>query len=117
MTAPRTDDDIIATVTTIAAAELGVPAPSLRPDTDLRAIEGMDSVKVLRMIAKIEQAYDIELDDEVVFGLSSIAGTAEAVTQALGERTPGEPAIGESAPGEPAPGERAIGESALGKGA
>ena len=46
------------------AAELGVPAASLRPDADLRAIEGMDSVKVLRMVARIEQAYDIELDDE-----------------------------------------------------
>jgi len=89
MTAPGTDnagDEIVATVTAIAAAELGLPAASLRPDTDLRAIEGMDSVKVLRMIAKIEQAYDIELDDEVVFGLSSVAGTAGAVRQALGEQ-------------------------------
>jgi len=89
MTAPGTDnagDDIVATVTAIAATELGLPAASLRPDADLREIEGMDSVKVLRMIAKIEQAYDIELDDEVVFGLSSVAGTAGAVRQALGEQ-------------------------------
>jgi acyl carrier protein len=86
MTSPGADGDIIVTVTAIAAAELGVPAGSLRPDTDLRAIEGMDSVKVLRVVARIEQAYDIELDDEVVFGLSSIAGTAEAVTQALREQ-------------------------------
>jgi acyl carrier protein len=86
MTAQGTSDDIIATVTEIAAAELGVPAASLQLDTDLRGIEGMDSVKVLRMIAKIEQAYDIELDDEVVFGLSSIAGTADAVRQALREQ-------------------------------
>jgi len=89
MTAPGTDnagDEIVATVTAIAAAELGLPAASLLPDADLREIEGMDSVKVLRMIAKIEQAYDIELDDEVVFGLSSVAGTAGAVRQALGEQ-------------------------------
>ncbi len=87
MTAPGAGGDIIVTVTAIAAAELGVPAASLRPDTDLRAIEGLDSVKVLRMIGRIEQAYDIELDDEVVFGLSSIAGTAGAVRQALGEQS------------------------------
>jgi len=89
MTAPGSDDagdEIVATVTAIAAAELGLPAASLLPDADLRAIEGMDSVKVLRMIAKIEQAYDIELDDEVVFGLSSVAGTAGAVRAALGEQ-------------------------------
>ena len=86
MTASGADDGITAAVTAIAAAELGLPSASLRPGTDLRAIEGMDSVKVLRMVAKIEQAYDIELDDEVVFGLSSIAGTADAVRQALREQ-------------------------------
>jgi acyl carrier protein len=83
----QTDEQaIVAAVTQIAAAELRVPAASLALDTDLRAIEGMDSVKVLRMIAKIERAYDIELDDETVFGLSTIAATAEAVQQALAEQ-------------------------------
>lgn len=86
MTAPATIDDITASVTAIAAAELGVPAVSLVPDTDLRAIEGIDSVKVLRMIARIERAYDVELADEEVFGVSTIAGTAAAVSRALGER-------------------------------
>jgi acyl carrier protein len=85
MTVPATDTDIVAAVTEIAAAELGVPAAGLAPDTDLREIEGMDSVKVLRMIAKIELAYDVELDDEVVFDLSTIAQTCEAVQAALAE--------------------------------
>ncbi|HEY1824065.1 MAG TPA: acyl carrier protein [Trebonia sp.] len=83
MIIPTADHTIVTTVTEIAAIELGVPAASLSPDTDLREIEGMDSVKVLRMVAKIEQAYDVELEDEVVFSLSSIAGTTEAVRQAL----------------------------------
>lgn len=86
MTIPVTDHGITTTVTEIAAAELGVPAASLAPDADLREIEGMDSVKVLRMIARIERAFDVELDDEVVFGLSTVAGTAQAVRQALTER-------------------------------
>jgi acyl carrier protein len=86
MTIPVTDPEIVTTVTEIAAIELGVPAANLSPETDLREIEGMDSVKVLRMIAKIEHAYDIELDDEVVFDLTTIAGTTEAVRAALAER-------------------------------
>ena len=90
MTAPVMSDDITAVVTEIAAAELGVPAGSLRPDMDLRAIEGMDSVKVLRMIARIERVYDVELEDEVVFSLSTIAGTASAVRQARDEQARGE---------------------------
>lgn len=95
MTTPATDHDIITAVTEIAAAELGVRADSLAPDSDLREVEGMDSVKVLRMVARIERAYDIELDDQVVFGLSTITGTAEAVRAAL--KAPGTP----DAPGTP----------------
>jgi acyl carrier protein len=86
MTVPETMYDIVTAVAQIAAAELGAPAESLSADADLRAIEGMDSVKVLRMVAKIEQAFDIELDDEVVFALTTIAGMAAAVEQALRER-------------------------------
>ena len=52
-----------------------MPAASLAPDTDLRAIEGIDSVKVLRMIARIEREYDVELDDEEVFALTTVEGT------------------------------------------
>jgi acyl carrier protein len=85
MTTPVTHDNITATVTQIAAAELGVPAESLAPQTELRSIEGMDSVKVLRMVARIERAYGVELDDEVVFSLTSIASAATAVSRALRE--------------------------------
>jgi acyl carrier protein len=86
MTAPATDDDIITTVTAVAATELGVSATLLTPETDLRAVPGMDSVKVLRMIAKIEQTYEVELDDEVVFALSTIASVSRAVDRALQEQ-------------------------------
>ena len=81
-----TIDDITRTITGIAAAELGVPAAELDPEADLRAIEGIDSVKVLRMVARIERAYDIELDDEDVFGIASVAGTAQVVREALDEQ-------------------------------
>lgn len=78
-----TIDDITRTITEIAAAEIGTAPAALSPDTDLRAVEGIDSVKVLRMIAKVERAYDIELDDEDVFGIATIAGTAVVVDKAL----------------------------------
>jgi acyl carrier protein len=92
MTTPTTASEITETVTEIAAAELGVPAAGLAPDTDLRAIEGIDSVKVLRMIARIERKYDVELSDEDVFALTTIDGTAAAVTAALAEQELGQPA-------------------------
>lgn len=86
MTVPITANEITATVTDIAAAELGVSPASLAPDTDLRAIEGIDSVKVLRMIARIEREYAVELSDEDVFSLTTVEGTVSAVRAALAEQ-------------------------------
>lgn len=83
---PITANEITATVTDIAAAELGVSPASLAPDTDLRAIEGIDSVKVLRMIARIEREYAVELSDEDVFSLTTVEGTVSAVRAALAEQ-------------------------------
>lgn len=86
MTTPTSTNEITAAITGIAAAELGVPEANLDPGADLRAIEGIDSVKVLRMITTIEQRYGIELPDEDVFSLTTIAGVASAVRAALAER-------------------------------
>jgi acyl carrier protein len=76
-------DQIIASLTTIVAEELGVPAASVSPDADLREVEGADSVKVLRVIARVERQYDVELEDEDVFGASAIRDVAEVVERAL----------------------------------
>ncbi|MGK8504664.1 acyl carrier protein [Nocardia asiatica] len=85
MTTTHTADDILRTVTDIAAAETGIPAADLRPDLDLRGMAGVDSVRVLRMVAKIERAYDIELEDQDVFGLSSLHDVVTVVSKALRE--------------------------------
>lgn len=74
---------ITATLTAIVAGELGVDPASIHPDTDLRAVQGADSVKVLRTIAKVEREYDIELEDEEVFGASSVAEIANVVYQTV----------------------------------
>ncbi|MFG1795915.1 acyl carrier protein [Nocardia sp. NPDC049149] len=82
MTAPA---DILRTVTEIAVAETGIAEADLRPDADLRGMAGVDSVRVLRMVAKIEKTFDIELDDEDVFGLSSLDDVVLVVDRALRE--------------------------------
>ncbi|WP_280404263.1 acyl carrier protein [Nocardia brasiliensis] len=82
MTAPA---DILTTVTAIAATETGLAATDLRPDVDLRGMSGVDSVRVLRMVAKIEKTYDIELEDQDVFGLSTLNDVVAVVERALRE--------------------------------
>ncbi|XVQ06594.1 acyl carrier protein [Spirillospora sp. CA-255316] len=81
----HTLDELIQTIGDIAAAETGLPADGLDPDLDLRGVEGVDSVKVLRMIAKIERAYDIELEDEDVFGVATVRDVALVVDKSLRE--------------------------------
>ena len=75
--------DLTAAITGIVAAELGVTVSSISPDSNLRTMEGADSVKVLRTVAKIERQYDVELDDEDVFGASTVAEIASVVHRAL----------------------------------
>jgi acyl carrier protein len=85
-TMPSTRDQIVATVTEIVAGEFGQPAGALTPDLDLTTIEGADSVKVLRSVAKIEQRYDIELEDDDVFGLKRIDDVVNVIEKELGGR-------------------------------
>ncbi|WP_330253451.1 acyl carrier protein [Nocardia sp. NBC_00565] len=82
---PHTADDILRTVTDIAAAETGIAQADLLPDVDLRGMAGVDSVRVLRMVAKIERTYDIELEDQDVFGLSTLSDVVKVVDRALRE--------------------------------
>ncbi|MFE9581647.1 acyl carrier protein [Nocardia sp. NPDC006044] len=77
--------DILRTVTEIAAAETGIAQAELRPDVDLRGMAGVDSVRVLRMVAKIERTYDIEMEDEDVFGLSTLNDVVAVVDRSLRE--------------------------------
>lgn len=76
--------EITNSVVEIVAEVLGTDPADLRPDTDLRSVEGADSIKVLRIIAKIEQRHDIELEDADVFGVSTVEQVAGVVSAAVG---------------------------------
>lgn len=81
-TTPLSPADVTTTVTEIVAAELGVEPDQIDTSTDLRSVEGMDSLKVLRMIARIEKLYDIELEDDVIFSLERVDELSAAITAA-----------------------------------
>ncbi len=84
MAMTRATTEITTSVIEIVADVLGADVADLRPDTDLRTVEGADSIKVLRIIARIEQRYDVELDDEDVFGVSTVEQVATVVAAAVG---------------------------------
>jgi acyl carrier protein len=74
-------DELEDTIRAAVCTELKLPSPRVSSTTNLRELPGMDSVKVLRIIARIERAHDIELDDEVVFGVSTIGEIADAIRE------------------------------------
>jgi len=75
--------EIVEQVRAIAAEETGIPVEELTADLDLRKVEGIDSVKVLRVVARIERDYDVELSDEQVFAFATVSDVADAVLAAL----------------------------------
>ncbi|EFL28106.1 phosphopantetheine-binding protein [Streptomyces himastatinicus ATCC 53653] len=81
-TSTTTVADITRTVTEVVAEILDRPVDALSPDADLRGVEGADSIKVVRIIAKIEQTFDIELEDDEIFGINTIGEVVALVERA-----------------------------------
>lgn len=64
--------DIKARVNTVIAEELGIDPGVLTADRHLRTLPGVDSMKVLRIIVRIEKTFDIELEDDVTFRIRTV---------------------------------------------
>lgn len=56
----------------IISTELGIPAEELTSDVRLRSLPGMESMKVLSIILKVEKKYGIELPDDATFRLETV---------------------------------------------
>ncbi len=69
----------------IIRTELGDPTLSLQPETVIRELPGIESMKVLRIITKIERQFQIEMDDEVVFNMGTYGDLVSALDKARAE--------------------------------
>lgn len=56
----------------ILSAELGMPAEELTPDVHLGGLAGMDSMKVLSVILKVEKKFGIEIPDDATFRIETV---------------------------------------------
>ena len=65
----------------LIAAELSVPPDSVPVDTHLHEL-GLSSIKVLRILARLETLYEIELDDDAVFRAETLRDLACLVAAA-----------------------------------
>ena len=67
----------------VISDELKLDTQTLTDSTNLRAIPSIESIKILRIIVRVEEHYDIELEDQVVFNVETIDDIAGAVHKLL----------------------------------
>jgi acyl carrier protein len=67
----------------IVAREIALPPASVSLDASVRELPGVESIKMLRAVTRIEARFGIELDDEVVFRVTTIGDLAAVIERAL----------------------------------
>ncbi len=81
-----TQTEVEAFVIAAVREVLDLPDRELSPESDLRELPGVESIKLLRVISKVEKRYGVELDDDVIFDSSTIAQIARAIEAARAGR-------------------------------
>lgn len=81
MTAPA--DPIVRRLADLAAARFGEHAKRLGPDEDLFETLGIDSLQALDLMTDLEEAFDVEIPDYELQGVSTLAGLAAVLGRRL----------------------------------
>ncbi|WP_410641683.1 acyl carrier protein [Amycolatopsis sp. lyj-346] len=84
-----TREEIAATTTETLAAELKISADGIGPADVLRDLPGADSMKMLRVVSKLERRWDVEFEDEEIFAVKTVDELVTLVQKGIGG---GEPA-------------------------
>lgn len=73
------------TIRHFVATHLRVPDKNVSVEDDLRG-QGLDSIHALQIVLDVEQHYDIEIDDHVVFEARNVRDFAGKVDDLLAVR-------------------------------
>ncbi|MBL1098498.1 acyl carrier protein [Streptomyces coffeae] len=71
-TESATREEIAAVTTELLATELNISAAEIHGDDVLKNLPAADSLKLVRVVAKLERRWDIELSDEAVFAAITV---------------------------------------------
>lgn len=75
--------EILQAIREIASKELGIPESDIEPDVELATLENVDSVKILRVVARLERRLGVQIEDDDIFALqkiSDLVGLLESAT-------------------------------------
>ena len=67
----------------LAVARFGAGAEDLAPETDFFDALGIDSLAALDLLTDLEEAFDVEIPDYELQGVSTLAGLAEVIGRRL----------------------------------
>lgn len=76
-------DSLEQKVRSIVAEQLGVDLSEVQPAASILDDLGADSLDVVEMVMSIEESFDIEVPDEDVEGLRTVADVERYVTRAI----------------------------------
>jgi acyl carrier protein len=86
MAAGMDSDEIQVVIRGMVAQELKVPPDAIAGDSDIRELPNVDSVKLVRAVARIERHFDIELEDDDVLNVKTIDEITRLVQETTGRR-------------------------------
>jgi acyl carrier protein len=78
-------DSLELKVRNVLAEQLGVDLTEVTPDARILEDLGADSLDVVEMVMSLEEAFDIEIPDEDVEELRTVADVERYVTRIAGE--------------------------------
>lgn len=75
--------DVLTTLRTLAARRFGDTAATLSPDDDFFEALGIDSLQALDLLTELEEAFDVEVPDYELQGVSTFGALADVLRSRL----------------------------------
>lgn len=72
-------DELLTRLTTLATARFGPAAASLGPDDDMFERLGIDSLQALDLLTDLEAAFDVEIPDYELQGVTTLRGLGAVI--------------------------------------
>ena len=79
-----TGEQVASVVAESLAAELKISTAEIAGDDVLRDLPGADSMKMLRVVSKLERKWDVEFDDEAIFAVKTVDELVALVEKSIG---------------------------------
>lgn len=81
-----THQQVAAVVREVLGRELKIAPEEIADDAVLKELPGADSVRLVRVVSRLERQWDREFDDERVFGLSRFDELVSLARSCLADR-------------------------------